>query len=60
MEITATPNVMLTTVEYAGRELGSEATSAIDRAPLMPPKKATFFQEFGTPPVTMFGMLKMG
>jgi hypothetical protein len=60
MESTATPKVMLTTVEYSGRVFGSEATRAIERAPLIPPRKATFFHEFGTPPISMLGRLRMG
>ena len=46
MEMKATPSVMVKIWSLAGTTSGRLATSTIERAPLMPPRTATFFQLF--------------
>src|SRR2546422_11064882 len=47
MEMNATPSTIEVITSLDGIVAGSEATSAMDSAPLIPPSNATFFQDFG-------------
>ena len=47
MEMNATPSTIEVITSLDGIVAGSEATSAIDSAPLIPPSIATFFQDLG-------------
>ena len=47
MDTKATPNTIDVITSLDGIVAGSEATSAMDSAPLIPPSMATFFQVLG-------------
>ena len=53
MEMNATPSTIDVIKSRDGIVAGSEATSAIDNAPLIPPSIATFFHALGidSPPI---------
>jgi len=47
MDMNATPNTIEVITSLDGIVAGSEATSAMDSAPLIPPSIDTFFQDLG-------------